>query len=114
MQPFSVQVNLSPSPPTPTTFIFSDTCCIGCFAFGYLLWQLDFIFCPQLTALKRKEGIPWGFLLELHGWWHVLTAIGAHTFMVMVDGLTSDKVEFLHDAFGWFKRSGGARAGKKD
>ncbi|KAH0365978.1 alkaline phytoceramidase, partial [Aureobasidium melanogenum] len=86
----------------------------GCFAFGYLLWQLDFIFCPQLTALKRKEGIPWGFLLESHGWWHVLTAIGAHTFMVMVDGLTSDKVEFLHDAFGWFKRSGGARAGKKD
>ncbi|KEQ58682.1 alkaline phytoceramidase [Aureobasidium melanogenum CBS 110374] len=86
----------------------------GCFAFGYLLWQLDFISCPQLTALKRKVGIPWGFLFELHGWWHILTAIGAHTFMIMVDGLTSDEVEFSHDAFGWFVKSNAMRAGKVD
>jgi dihydroceramidase len=32
-------------------------------------------------------GMPWGFLLEFHGWWHVLTAIGAYVFMVMVDSL---------------------------
>ncbi|KAG9604230.1 alkaline phytoceramidase, partial [Aureobasidium melanogenum] len=83
----------------------------GCFIFGYLLWQLDFIFCPQLTTLKRAVGIPWGFVFELHGWWHILTAIGAHTFMIMVDGLTRDKVEFSHDVFGWFEGSG---AGKKD
>ncbi|KAH0336396.1 alkaline phytoceramidase, partial [Aureobasidium melanogenum] len=86
----------------------------GFFASGYLLWQLDFIFCPQLTALKRKVGIPWGFLFELHGWWHILTAIGAHTFMIMVDGLTREKVEFSQGAFGWFGNSNAMRAGKED
>ncbi|KAG9669233.1 alkaline phytoceramidase, partial [Aureobasidium melanogenum] len=86
----------------------------GCFIFGYLLWQLDFIFCTQLTALKRAVGIPWGFLFELHGWWHILTAIGAHTFMIMVDGLTRDKVEFSQDAFKWFEGSTVTNAGKED
>lgn len=71
--------------------------------FGYLLWQLDFIFCSELTALKHAVGIPWGFLLELHGWWHILTAIGAHTFMVMVDGLTREKIEYPYDALRRFR-----------
>jgi dihydroceramidase len=34
--------------------------------------------------------MPWSFLLELHGWWHILTAAGAYTFMAMVEGLTED------------------------
>ena len=29
-------------------------------------------------------------LLELHGWWHILTAIGAYIFMVLVEYLTSE------------------------
>jgi dihydroceramidase len=70
--------------------------------FGYLLWQMDFIFCAELTVLKRKLGIPWGFLLELHGWWHVLTAIGAHTFMYMVEVLTREQVESPGDDFNFF------------
>ncbi|THY81133.1 hypothetical protein D6C95_09219 [Aureobasidium pullulans] len=74
----------------------------GCFVFGYLLWQLDFIFCTELTAIKRVLGIPWGFLLELHGWWHIFTAVGAHTFMIMVDVLTRDRVELLEEDFTFF------------
>ncbi|THY33975.1 hypothetical protein D6D01_02072, partial [Aureobasidium pullulans] len=74
----------------------------GCFIFGYLLWQLDFIFCTRLTAIKRVLGIPWGFLLELHRWWHILTAVGAHTFMIMVDVLTRDRVELLEGDFTLF------------
>jgi dihydroceramidase len=70
--------------------------------FGYLLWQMDFIFCAELTVLKRKLGIPWGFLLELHGWWHVLTAIGAYTFMHLVDVLTRQEIEFSSDDFDLF------------
>lgn len=23
-------------------------------------------------------GMPWAFILELHGWWHILTGIGAY------------------------------------
>jgi dihydroceramidase len=70
--------------------------------FGYLLWQLDFLLCSELTALKRILNLPWGFLLELHGWWHVLTAIGAHTFMYMVDVLTRERFEFSNENFSLF------------
>jgi dihydroceramidase len=66
------------------------------------LWQLDFIFCSELTAWKRAIGMPWGFLLEFHGWWHVLTAVGAYVFMVMVDSLTQDTVVLSGGPFAWF------------
>jgi len=33
--------------------------------------------------------MPWGIILELHGWWHLLTAISAYTFMAMIEYLTS-------------------------
>ena len=62
-------------------------------ALGYFLWQLDGIFCSELTAIKRSIGMPWGFLLEMHAWWHLFTAIGAYVFMVMVDSLTRDVIE---------------------
>jgi len=62
-------------------------------ALGYFLWQLDGIFCSELTAMKRSIGMPWGFLLEMHAWWHLFTAIGAYIFMVMVDSLTRDVIE---------------------
>ncbi|TIA84228.1 hypothetical protein D6C76_01758 [Aureobasidium pullulans] len=75
---------------------------LSCFVFGYLLWQLDFIFCTELTAIKRVVGMPWGFLLEFHGWWHILTAVGAHTFMIMIDVLTRDRVELLEGDFTLF------------
>jgi dihydroceramidase len=81
----------------------------GCFLTGYLLWQLDFIFCPQLTAWKRAVGMPWGFLLEFHGWWHVLTAIGAYVFMVMVDSLTQDTVRLSGGPFAWLNGQDGAK-----
>ncbi|KAL2265812.1 hypothetical protein VTJ83DRAFT_6912 [Remersonia thermophila] len=44
---------------------------------GYVLWIIDFEHCAQLRAWRRSLGLPWAFLLELHGWWHILTAIGA-------------------------------------
>ena len=61
------------------------------FVFGYILWQLDHMFCTQLTAIRRSLGIPWGFFFELHGWWHVMTAIGAYIFMAMVEWPTVEK-----------------------
>jgi dihydroceramidase len=74
-------------------------------AFGYFLWQLDGIFCTELTALKRIMGMPWGFLLEMHGWWHLFTAIGAYVFMVMVDSLTRDELELPASRFAWLDGS---------
>ncbi|KAK4141970.1 ceramidase [Dichotomopilus funicola] len=44
---------------------------------GYGLWSVDLEFCAELRAVKAALGLPWAWGLELHGWWHVLTAVGA-------------------------------------
>jgi dihydroceramidase len=72
------------------------------FGLGFFLWVIDRFACSFLTQTKRAIGMPWAFVLELHGWWHVLTAIGAYVFIVLTDHLTSEKIgEDLEDAFGW-------------
>jgi hypothetical protein len=68
---------------------------------GYFLWQIDGIYCEELTASKRAIGMPWSFLLEMHGWWHVFTAIGAYVFMIMVDSLTRERPEVHGDPLTW-------------
>jgi len=35
---------------------------------GYLVWNLDFIYCSQLHAFRSVVGIPLGLVTELHGW----------------------------------------------
>ena len=40
-------------------------------AFGYGLWHVDLEFCAELRALREQIGLPWAWLLELHGWWHL-------------------------------------------
>ena len=57
--------------------------------FGYFLWNIDFHLCGYVTRFKHWVGLPWGFLFELHGWWHVLTGIGAYTGMALVEYLVS-------------------------
>lgn len=37
---------------------------------GYALWNLDIHLCTTWRSLRRVIGIPYGFLLEGHGWWH--------------------------------------------
>lgn len=54
---------------------------IGICLFGYLLWNIDLEYCMELRALRERLGLPWAWGLELHGWWHVLTAVGAARFM---------------------------------
>jgi len=49
---------------------------IGYSALGYFLWNIDLEYCAELRALKARVGLPWAWLLELHGWWHILTAVG--------------------------------------
>jgi dihydroceramidase len=38
-------------------------------AFGFLIWNLDNVFCPTIRHWRREVGLPWGILLEGHGWW---------------------------------------------
>ncbi|KAL8835296.1 MAG: hypothetical protein Q9170_003382 [Blastenia crenularia] len=51
------------------------------FLSGFGLWQLDNIFCSRLRSWRRGMGLPWGILLEGHGWWHLLTGIGAYYYL---------------------------------
>lgn len=43
------------------------------FIFGFLVWNLDNIFCNNLTRWKHSLGWPGAFLLEGHSWWHIFT-----------------------------------------
>ena len=54
---------------------------LGISTFGYIIWHIDLELCQQLRELRGQMGLPWAWLLEFHGWWHVLTALGAAQFM---------------------------------
>lgn len=42
---------------------------LGIFLGGFAIWNLDNEFCPTLRRWRRRVGLPWGILLEGHGWW---------------------------------------------
>ncbi|KAI0756269.1 alkaline phytoceramidase [Daedaleopsis nitida] len=52
------------------------------FAVGFLVWNLDNIFCSSITQWKQSIGWPAAFLLEGHSWWHILTAIGTYLMLI--------------------------------
>lgn len=53
-------------------------CGISSIAIGFLIWNLDNIYCSSLRRWRRELGLPWGILLEGHGWWHIFTGIAAY------------------------------------
>lgn len=57
---------------------------VGICIAGYVLWNVDLECCMWLRGLRAKVGLPWAWALELHGWWHVLTAVGAARVMDVV------------------------------
>lgn len=72
----------------------------GFFLFGYFAWLVDSYVCGALTDARRSVGLPWAFLLELHGWWHIFTCLGGYIAVVLVDMITSgepyrDPVEIM-------------------
>jgi dihydroceramidase len=36
---------------------------------GFGIWSLDNMYCSRLRSWRREIGLPWGVLLEGHGWW---------------------------------------------
>lgn len=57
--------------------------------FGFFLWNIDVHLCGHVTAVKHWIGLPWGFLLELHGWWHIFTGIGSYVGLALVEYLVT-------------------------
>lgn len=64
---------------------------LGVFYFflGFGLWLIDGRFCYGLRDTRSIIGLPLGWFLELHGWWHLLTALGAGQFVWVARELTS-------------------------
>jgi len=42
---------------------------VGWLVLGYIVWNIDLKMCHQLRELRASIGLPWAWLLELHGWW---------------------------------------------
>ncbi|KAG0652352.1 Alkaline ceramidase YDC1 [Hyphodiscus hymeniophilus] len=69
---------------------------------GFVLWNVDQMICGTLTSIKRAIGMPWSFVFELHGWWHVFTGMGAYIFIALVEYLTSEEAgQPLGNNFAW-------------
>ncbi|KAK3986789.1 ceramidase [Cladorrhinum sp. PSN332] len=57
---------------------------VGLLVFAYTLWGIDLEFCAQLRELKAWVGLPWAWLFEFHGWWHIFTGMVAARFMEII------------------------------
>lgn len=44
---------------------------LSIFLGGFAVWGLDNVYCGTLIQWRRELGLPWGILLEGHGWWYV-------------------------------------------
>jgi len=44
---------------------------LSIFLGGFGIWALDNQFCSTVRVWRHKVGLPWGILLEGHGWWLV-------------------------------------------
>jgi dihydroceramidase len=52
------------------------------FLSGFAIWGIDNVYCGTLRRWRRQIGLPWGILLEGHGWWHLMTGVGAYCYIV--------------------------------
>ncbi|KAA8625475.1 alkaline dihydroceramidase Ydc1 [Pyrenophora tritici-repentis] len=55
---------------------------LSIFLGGFGVWHLDNVYCSKLIQWRREIGMPWGFVLEGHGWWHPMTGTGAYFYIV--------------------------------
>ena len=44
-------------------------CGLSIFLSGFLVWNMDNEFCGTIRRWRHEIGLPWGVLLEGHGWW---------------------------------------------
>jgi dihydroceramidase len=55
---------------------------LSMFLGGFGIWFLDNQFCGTIRQWRQTIGLPWGIVLEGHGWWHLMTGFGAYLYLV--------------------------------
>ncbi|KAI5291850.1 hypothetical protein KEM54_005286 [Ascosphaera aggregata] len=55
---------------------------LSSFLGGFLFWNIDNRLCEPLQGWRHTIGLPWGLLLEGHGYWHIFTGVGAYMYIV--------------------------------
>jgi len=55
---------------------------LSIFLGGFGIWGLDRVYCSKIRRWRHAIGLPWGILLEGHGWWHIMTGIGSYLYIV--------------------------------
>lgn len=71
------------------------------FVVAFILWNIDNQFCHSLRAWRHSVSFLTGSISELHGWWHIGTALGVYYFVVFCEWirpiLANDKQKYrLH------------------
>lgn len=51
---------------------------LGIFLLGFLLWNIDNIFCVSLRNFRKKVPPVIGVSTQFHAWWHLLTGLGSY------------------------------------
>lgn len=54
---------------------------LSIFLGGFAIWTVDNVHCSTLRQWRREIGLPWGVFLEGHGWWHLMTGVGAYFYI---------------------------------
>lgn len=57
------------------------------FVAGSIAFNVDRNYCAQLRAMREVVGIPLGFVLEMHAWWHIGSGLGVYYFVVLIEYL---------------------------
>ncbi|KAK6958118.1 hypothetical protein Daesc_000911 [Daldinia eschscholtzii] len=55
---------------------------LSVFLGGYLIWNLDNMYCNTIRKWRHQLQLPWAVVLEGHAWWHLMTGIGAYFYIV--------------------------------
>ncbi|OJJ43488.1 hypothetical protein ASPZODRAFT_28499 [Penicilliopsis zonata CBS 506.65] len=57
------------------------------FSLGFIFWMIDVHCCSKLKTVRSQVGLPWAWVFEFHGWWHLFTGAGVYLYMVLVEYL---------------------------
>uniref|UniRef100_A0A3Q1EQ81 Alkaline ceramidase n=1 Tax=Acanthochromis polyacanthus TaxID=80966 RepID=A0A3Q1EQ81_9TELE len=56
---------------------------LGIFLLGFLLWNIDNIFCDSLRASRQTLPPGVGVVTQFHAWWHIFTGLGSYLHILL-------------------------------